>query len=122
VLQSVPGGSHWGGGIWISSRDHARFGLLLARHGRWQERQLLAADWSEQLITPCPIMPVYGYLWWLNTGRRLYPGAPESSFFAIGAGSSMIWIDVDLDLVVVARWIDQAKINAFCGKVMDSLV
>jgi CubicO group peptidase (beta-lactamase class C family) len=118
----VPGGSHWGGGIWISSRDHARFGLLLARHGRWLERQLLAADWIEQLITPCPIMPVYGYLWWLNTGRRLYPGAPESSFFAIGAGSSMIWIDVDLDLVVVARWIDQAKINAFCGKVMDSVV
>jgi hypothetical protein len=122
VMQSVPGGSHWGGGIWINSRDQARFGLLLAQRGFWQDRQILPAGWIEKLTTPCPIMPVYGYLFWLNSGRRLYPSAPETSFFAIGAGSNIIWIDTELDLVAVVRWIDQAEVNAFCGKVMESLV
>lgn len=121
VMQSVPGGSHWGGGIWINSYDHARLGLLIARHGCWEQKQLIPANWIDQLGTPCPIMSVYGYLWWLNTGQRLYPGASATSLFAIGAGSNMIWIDPALDLVVVARWIDQAKINAFCSKVMSSL-
>src|SRR3546814_5434034 len=35
VMQSVPGGSHWGGGLWIDSRDHARFGYLILRRGVW---------------------------------------------------------------------------------------
>ena len=33
LLQSVTGGTRWGGGIWINSFDHARFGLLLLRGG-----------------------------------------------------------------------------------------
>ena len=45
----------------------------------------------------------------------------ESSFFAIGAGSNLIWIDPQLDLAVVARWIDQDKTDALIRKVMDSL-
>ena len=32
-LPAVPGGSHWGGGLWMSTRDHARFGLLALRNG-----------------------------------------------------------------------------------------
>ena len=34
-MQSVSGGGHWGGGMFISSRDHARFGLLFLRGGTW---------------------------------------------------------------------------------------
>lgn len=40
-VQSVPGGSHWGGGLFMNSLDHARFGLLVARQGRWGACQLL---------------------------------------------------------------------------------
>src|SRR2546425_3467382 len=36
---SVPGGSHWGGGLWMSTRDHARFGLLIHRGGQWKEAE-----------------------------------------------------------------------------------
>ena len=32
---SVSGGGHWGGGMVISSRDLARFGLLFLRKGNW---------------------------------------------------------------------------------------
>ena len=39
----------------------------------------------------------YGYLRWLNTGKREWPAAPESSYAAVGAGTSIIWIDPDHD-------------------------
>lgn len=120
-MPSVPGGSHWGGGIFISSVDHARVGLLMARGGNWDGQQLLPRSWVESSTTPCPINPEYGYLWWLNTGGAHYDRAPESSFFAIGAGQSTIWVDPEYDLVMVARWSDEAKVNALIGGVMDAL-
>jgi CubicO group peptidase (beta-lactamase class C family) len=36
--KSVSGGGHWGGGLWASTRDLARFGQLLASRGRWGEK------------------------------------------------------------------------------------
>ena len=33
-MPSISGGTRWGGGLWISTLDHARFGLLISRgHG-----------------------------------------------------------------------------------------
>jgi len=121
TMESVPGGAHWGGGIFISSRDHARIGLLMARRGRWNDRQLLPESWVDATLTPCPINPVYGFLWWLNTGHAHYQRAPASSYFAIGAGQSVIWVEPELDLVMVTRWIDESKTDALIGKVMASL-
>ena len=46
---------------------------------------------------------------------------PESSFFAIGAGSNVVWIDQELGIAAVARWIDQKKIGEFLERVMASL-
>ncbi len=106
-MTSVPGGTHWGGGIQINSFDHARFGLLIANDGRWGDQQLIEASWVEQMRTPIDIFPAYGFLWWLNTNGAHYPGAPETSFFALGAGNNLIWIDPALDIVGVIRWIDQ---------------
>ena len=116
-MQSVPGGTHWGGGIHINSYDHARFGLLVHREGVWDGRAILPAGWIRDLRTPCPIRPGYGYLWWLNTGHGEWPGASESSYSAVGAGTNIIWIDPDNDLVVVARWMDQASVAEFLGLV-----
>jgi CubicO group peptidase (beta-lactamase class C family) len=122
TMPSVPGGAHWGGGIFISSRDHARTGLMMARGGRWNDQQLLPESWVQASRTPCPINPEYGYLWWLNTGGAHYDRAPETSYFAIGAGQSTIWIEPEYDLVMVTRWNDEAKVNALIGSVMDSVV
>ena len=46
-VQSVSGGAHWGGGMFIGARDHARLGLLVARGGRWGDRQILPEAWIE---------------------------------------------------------------------------
>ena len=112
-MQSVPGGTHWGGGIQINSYDHARFGLLIHRAGKWNTKALLPTGWVEAMRTPCPIRPGYGFLWWLNTDHGEWPNAVASSYAAVGAGSNIIWIDPENDLVVVARWIEQSAVAEF---------
>ena len=41
-LMSVPGGAHWGGGLFISTLDHALMGLLVLREGEWKGDQLIS--------------------------------------------------------------------------------
>jgi len=112
-MQSVSGGGHWGGGVWASTLDHARFGLLHLRRGVWGQRRILSEAWLERAWCPVPLKPTYGYLWWLNTDRKQYAGAPATSVFALGAGGNVIWIDPALDLVVVARWLDGRATSEF---------
>lgn len=104
-VQSVSGGGHFGGGLFISTADHARFGLLFLRRGRWGQRQLFPQDWVDALREPTPARPDYGYLWWLNTGLQQVPAAPESAYAATGFGGNYIYVDEENDLVVVLRWI-----------------
>jgi CubicO group peptidase (beta-lactamase class C family) len=120
-VQSVSGGSHWGGGIWVSTRDHARFGYLYLRKGNWNGRQVVSERWVEMATTPTDIAPHYGYLFWLNTARRIVPNAPESSVFALGSGGNIIWIDSEHDLVVVARWLDLAQLDRFAALVQAAV-
>ncbi|MDP3547415.1 MAG: serine hydrolase [Phreatobacter sp.] len=120
-VQSVPGGAHWGGGIFISALDHARLGLLISRKGEWDDRQLLSKTYIADMLTPSPTNPDYGFLWWLNRGCARFPNATEGSHFALGAGSNIIWIEPENDLVVVARWADQTQFNALFGHVMGAL-
>lgn len=120
-VQSVSGGGHWGGGVWASTRDHARFGLLMLRRGNWGGRQLISERWIALAETPTPIRPNYGYLWWLNTDGRQYAAAPHSSVFALGAGGNIIWLDRDHELLVVIRWMDGRAVNRFMELVQASL-
>ena len=103
-LQSVPGGAHWGGGLWISASDHARVGHLLLARGVWDGKRILSEDWIDRATTPCPIQPGYGYLFWLNTGRRTFPAASERAFAARGAGGNDVVVEPEHDLIVVTRW------------------
>jgi CubicO group peptidase (beta-lactamase class C family) len=120
-VQSVPGGSYWGGGISIDSLDQARIGQLLLEDGRCNGRQVLSAEWLRRMRTPCAVAPFYGYLLWLNLQRSVFPSAPASSYFAIGAGSSITWIEPERRMVVVVRWINPEHADAFFGKLLQAL-
>ena len=120
-IQSVSGGGHWGGGVWISTFDHARFGYLHLRRGRWREQQILSERWIEIATTPSPSNPGYGCLWWLNRGTPRYPSAPASSFFALGFGSNVIWVDPEHDLVAVLRWIESTAVDGFTKRVLAAI-
>ncbi len=119
MVQSVSGGGHWGGGMWISARDQARFGLLTLRRGRWNQRDILSEKWVRQALTPTEAEPGYGFMnWFLNTGRRLVPAAGETSFAHLGAGTNMVYVDPQHDLVVVARWIRRPAMSEFVARVL----
>jgi len=110
-MQSVSGGGHFGGGLFISTEDLARFGLLMQRDGRWGDREILPAAWIAEAVKPSPTKDDYGLLWWLNTGRKAIPAAPESAFWALGFGGNFVYVDRDNDLVIVLRWVpDHAEV------------
>ncbi len=118
-MQSVSGGAHWGGGLWISALDHARFGLLMLNGGAWRGQQLVSEAWLRDATRPSAVHDGYGYLWWLNTEQRAYPGASPTAFAAQGAGGNVVFIDPPRDLVVVTRW--AADPSAVVGKVVAAL-
>jgi CubicO group peptidase (beta-lactamase class C family) len=114
AVQSVSGGGHWGGGMFIHAYDMARFGYLTLRQGRWKERQLLSKEWVQRALTPTPVQPTYGFMnWFLNTDRKLYPSAPARAFAHIGNGVNLVYVDPDHDLVAVVRWIENGSIDEF---------
>ena len=123
-VQSVSGGGHWGGGMFIDAWDLARFGYLFLRNGKWQDRQIVAEKWIQMARTPGGANAEYGYAnWFLNTGRKALPAAPESSVTFRGAGQNIVYVDWDNDLVIVVRWIRSvAALNEFIGKVLAARV
>ena len=121
-MMSVPGGSHWGGGVSISAMDQARIALMMINSGRSDDGvAILPSDWLRAMQTACPVAPFYGYLVWLNQQGDLFSHAPRTSWFALGAGSSLVWMDEALQMVVVLRWIDAAKTNDCIGAVMSAI-
>jgi len=109
-VQSVSGGAHWGGGLWISTYDHARFGLLYSRRGRWGDQQIISESWVDAMTEPCSIKPDYGYMWWLNHENSLSDLASAGSFEARGAGGNVVFVDPESDIVIVLRWSNDPKL------------
>ncbi len=120
-VQSVSGGGHWGGGMFLTARDQARFGYFTLRRGKWKGKQLLSEEWFTMARTPGKMNDGYGFMnFFLNTGRKSIPSAPETAYSHRGHGTNMIYVDEENDLVVVARWIEGRAINEFIGKVLAS--
>jgi CubicO group peptidase (beta-lactamase class C family) len=105
-IQSVSGGGHWGGGMFINAYDMARFGYLFLRNGQWKDRSIVSETWIAQARTPGPANPTYGYAnWYLNTDRKPLPAAPASAVYFVGNGANYVYIDWEHDLVIVTRWL-----------------
>ncbi|MCK5465533.1 MAG: serine hydrolase, partial [Bacteroidales bacterium] len=110
-VQSVSGGGHSGGGIFINSLDHARFGLLFLRKGKWEGQQLFTEEWIRMVTEPSPANESYGYMWWLS----------EDLYFAAGFGGNYIIICPDHDMVIVTRWLEPSERPEFIRMVKDAI-
>ena len=121
-MQSVTGGGHSGGGIFISAEDMARFGLLFLSEGAWKGEQLISKTWIEEALTPSAPNPNYGYMWWLNEqGDRHWEGIPENVFFAAGFGGNFIVVAPDQEMVMVLRWLEPSRIGDFVREVFKAM-
>jgi len=126
-VQSVSGGGHWGGGLFINSYDMARFGYLMLRNGKWNDRQIVSEKWIAMARTPGTDNKEYGYAnWYLNlprdNGSKPLANAPEGAVRFVGNGSNIIYVDWQNDIVAVFRWIQSDRaLNDVLGKVMASM-
>jgi CubicO group peptidase (beta-lactamase class C family) len=97
------------GGVNVTARDYARFGLLYLHEGKWNGEQLVPTAWVKASHTPdAPyLMPGenknksetsggmgYGYLWWV-------PTKVDGPYSAIGIYNQFIYVDPAHDLVIV---------------------
>ena len=122
-MKSVTGGGHSGAGLFISTEDMARFGLIFQNNGVWNGKRLLSESWIKKATTPSVPNVNYGYMWWLNQkeGNRYWEGVPEHVFYAAGFGGNFIVVDQEKDLVIVTRWLEPNKIGEFVKQVYSAL-
>ncbi len=122
VMQAVSGGGHWGGGMFISARDQARFGYLTLRNGRWNNEQILSEEWLKMARTPTDTNQNYGFMnFFLNTDEKPLPSAPKTAFYHLGAGNNMVYVDQENDLVIVARWIKREAMDGIVKRVLEAI-
>lgn len=120
-VQSVPGGTHWGGGMSISAEDQALIGQVMLDDGMARGKRVLSSQWLQRMRTASELAPYYGYLVWLNHDRKVFANVPETSYFAIGAGSSFTWIEPERQMVVVVRWLNSEHANDLFGKILKAV-
>jgi CubicO group peptidase (beta-lactamase class C family) len=120
-VQSVSGGSHWGGGLLINAFDMARFGLLTLHKGVWNGQRIISEEWLGMATTPTDVQPGYGFMnFYLNTESGRYPQAPEYTWTHSGAGSNLIYVDPANDLVIVSRWIQGSAFTDVVHTVLEA--
>ena len=73
------------------------------------------------MLAPSPTHEGYGYLWWLNRGAGRNRATPETVVSALGAGSNLIWIDPEHDLVAVLRWMDKTAVDGFYARLLAAV-
>ncbi len=104
--------------VFLSTRDMARVGLLMARGGAWNGQQVVSREWVRRissLVTPINEMNPpshralgtgrrwgYGYLWWVWDAPNS-PGPFQGAYTGMGAGGQYITVLPDLDLVVAHK-------------------
>ncbi len=122
-MQSVSGGGHWGGGMWLSAYDQAKFGYLFLREGKWKDRQIISKEWIDMAKTPTDANKGYGYMnFFLNNDRERMPSAPGSAYVFLGSGINMVYIDKANDLVIVGRWIsDYEAMDGIIKRVISAI-
>ncbi|TPG85210.1 serine hydrolase domain-containing protein [Pseudomonas mandelii] len=96
---------------YLTARDLARVGLLMARDGRWGERQLLPKDWVSFNREPFARYQAHqddavpGGHWWLNRAAdgaaKPWPDAPADTFAALGHWGQAMYVIPSENLVIV---------------------
>ncbi|WP_426116855.1 serine hydrolase domain-containing protein [Massilia sp. PWRC2] len=91
-----------GGGLQLRSRDLMKLGQLYLNGGRWEGKQVIAADWVRRSIAPHANAREgidYGYLWWLQSFK--VDGLTVSSYGMAGSGGNKVFVLPAQDAVVV---------------------
>ena len=104
-----------GSGLFLRTRDLAKFGQLYLDNGSWQGQQLISAGWIADTVVRrvdisswATYSEAYGFQWWL--GDLNYRGQLVESWVTSGYGGQYMFVVPSLDLVV-----------AFTGRNYDTI-
>ena len=74
-------------------RDLARIGLLMLRHGRWQDKQIVPAEWVRRSTRSSQkLEPRCGLLWWVLRDPDGYAalGRLDTNVYVIPGGELVV--------------------------------
>ncbi|MCK5056792.1 MAG: serine hydrolase [Candidatus Aminicenantes bacterium] len=97
----------------ITARDMARFGLLMLRKGKWQDKQVIPEEWVDESTGYYSDAALYssdgyGYMWWVAKDNNNFPHLPnvklkEGAYSARGSGGHYLLVIPEYDMVIVHR-------------------
>lgn len=114
---------------YATPRDFARFGLLYYNNGKFNDEQILPANWVFESTRPSPAdrLKHYGYQFWLNgwnetdTSKHRYPDVPADMYYADGYGGQDIYIIPSKGLVVVRLGLHVMNENKFLRDIIAAI-
>jgi CubicO group peptidase (beta-lactamase class C family) len=94
-----------GSGLFLWTRDLAKFGQLYLDNGSWNGQQLISADWIADTVVRrvdisswATYSEAYGFQWWLDD--LFYKGQPLETWVTSGYGGQYLFVIPSLELVV----------------------
>jgi len=107
----------------LSTRDMAAIGQTMLQMGRWQNRQVIPADWvarttslstsAAEVARTSPFVEGlgYGWLWWIFDPAGPWPDVLKGAYTASGAFGQFITIVPKLDMVVAHKVVAPSNLN-----------
>ena len=85
-------------GLDMNPRDFAKFGLMVAQDGKWENKEVVSSDWLESATNNYNDLAPYGFQWWTSNS----PDEKDYNFFsAKGLDGQLIYVWPEIDLVFV---------------------
>ena len=85
-------------GLDMNPRDFAKFGLMVAQDGKWENKEVVSSEWLETATNNYNDLAPYGFQWWTSNS----PEEKEYDFFsAKGLDGQLIYVWPEIDLVFV---------------------
>lgn len=118
-----------------TTRSMARFGLLILNKGKWENEQIINADYIKDATqTSQDINKAYGYLWWINGQSSFHlpqsqfefqgsiiPSGPADMFMALGKNDQKIYVIPSKKMVVIRMGNAADEVNAALSDFDDML-
>lgn len=109
TVEKTPKGNVWfsdrddigtpGYGLCMSAEDMAKIGLLCLNKGRYDGKQIVSAEWIEEMTRPREVDSKYfrgmeyGYLWWIIDRQK-------NIYAAIGNSGNVIYVNLGKNTVI----------------------
>ncbi len=85
------------GGCTTTVDNACKIGMLMRNQGLFEDQRIVSEQWVNESITPSPLAPYYGYLWWIDKSSKYW------NYAATGDLGQMTIIFPDLDLIFIRR-------------------